>query len=214
MIHSEEFLNLSEQQLCLLLRKDELSVKCESIVFKAVIDWVKHDPQNRSTHLDSLFQCVRFHLLPPKFLKEMMKSDDLQCKEADKGKSYLQRVFDDLISHKPCPSKPRKEPFNFSLFVLGGYQKKSLNLVECFKKTTMSWERCADMRTPRSGVACVSHSLHVYVIGGRNSTLNSPSDNVDCADVECYNPFLNMWKRCAPMSVPRSRAGKKKQTLN
>ncbi len=204
-INNEEFLNLTNQQLCYILRKDTLSVKCESVVFKAVVDWVKYMPETRSKHLDHLFQCVRFHLLPPNFLKEQMKHNDIfHYPEADKSKRYLQRVFDDLIAHKPCPIMPRKLPFNFSLFVIGGYQKKSLNLVECFRKSTMTWERRTEMSVPRSGVVCVSLSLHVYVIGGRN---NSANGNVDCADVESYNPFLNLWRKCAPMSVPRSRAG-------
>lgn len=208
-IHNEEFLNLDACQLCQLLRKDDLSAPCESIVFKAVLDWVKHEPQTRSRFLDQLFRCVRFHLLPPRVLSEQM----VQCRNLvgdcgqapGEGISYLQRVFNDLISHKPCTQQPRKLPFQFSLFVLGGYHKKSLCLVEGFKKSTMTWEKCANMSTPRSGVACVTLSLLVYSIGGRNNTL--ASGNVDCADVECYNPFLNIWNRCASMTVPRSRAG-------
>jgi kelch-like protein 19 len=136
----------------------------------------------------------------------MKNNEILQYKEAENSRRHLQRVFDDLISHKPpvCPETPRKPPFTFSLFVLGGYQRQSLSMVECFKKSTQTWERCADMSIPRSGVVCLTLSLYIYVIGGRN---NSALGSADCADVECYNPFLNEWRRCAPMSLPRSRGG-------
>lgn len=37
--------------------------------------------------------------------------------------------------------------------------------------------------------------------------MDDKKGNTDCADVECYDPFVNVWRKCAPMSVPRSRAG-------
>lgn len=92
-------------------------------------------------------------------------------READKSRAYLQKICDDLIAHKPCPARPRVPALNFSLFVIGGYQRQSINLVECFKKSTMTWEQCAEMRVPRSGVACVCFSLYIYAIGGRNNNL-------------------------------------------
>lgn len=204
-INSDEFLHLNEKQLCKLLSKDELSVRCESIVFKAVVDWVKFEPEKRRSHLDHLFQCVRFHFLPPTFLKDQMKNNEIfKFEESIKSRQYLQKVCEDLISHKPCTNWNPRRPCTFALFVLGGYQRQSINIVECLKKTTLSWERCEDMNLPRSGVACVSLALYIYVIGGRNNSIHG---NMDCADVDCYDPFVNQWRRCSPMSVPRSRAG-------
>ena len=73
-MNSEEFLHLNQSQLCKLLQNDELGVRCESYVFKAVIDWVRFDPEKRHKHLDHLITCVRIHLLPPKFLKDQTTS--------------------------------------------------------------------------------------------------------------------------------------------
>ena len=204
-INSEEFLHLNEKQLCKLLSKDELSVRCESVVFKAVVDWVKSDPEKRRSHLDHLFQCVRFHFLPPTFLKDQMKNNEiLKFEECNKSRQYLQQVCEDLISHKPCKKDNPRQPCTFSLFIIGGYQRQSISLVECLKKPTKTWERCSDMNVPRSGVACTSLALYIFAIGGRNNSLQG---NTDCADVECYDPFVNAWRKCPSMSVPRSRAG-------
>jgi len=57
-INSEEFLNLTEAQLCNLLHRDDLQVRCETIVFKAVVDWVRYNPETRRAHLDFLFEFV------------------------------------------------------------------------------------------------------------------------------------------------------------
>ncbi len=119
------------------------------------------------------------------------------------------KVLQDLEEHnESCVSVPKRKPFGaqFSLFVVGGYQRQSINLVECLRKTTGQWEKCADMNTPRSGVTCVVFFLYIYAIGGRNNSIIN--GNTDCADVEVYDPFLNIWKRRAYLNVPRSRAGK------
>jgi hypothetical protein len=148
-------------------------------VFKAVVLWVKHDPEHRRTHLDHLFQCVRFYFLPPRFLTDQMKNNDLlKMQEADKSRAYLQKICEDLIAHKPCPAKPRMPALNFALFVVGGYNRQSINLVECFKKTSMSWETCAEMNIPRSGIACASFSLYIYAIGGRNNNIQVSKPNI------------------------------------
>lgn len=188
-VNSEEFLHLNEQQLCKLLQNDELTVRCESFVFKAVVDWVKFEPEKRRKYLDHLITCVRVHLLPPKFLKEQMKNCEIfQLKDIDKSRQHLQSVYDRLICHLPC-DKTGPRSSTCAMYVVGGYQRQSLNIVECFRKSTNTWERCADMKVPRSGICCVTLALYIYVIGGRNNNIHG---NIDCPDVECYDPFINL----------------------
>jgi kelch-like protein 19 len=205
-LQSDEFLNLDNMQLCHLLGRDDLKIPCESIVFKAIIDWVRYNPEKRRTNLDCLFKCVRYHYLPPHFLKEQIKNCDiLKFKEAQRMVNNIQNVIEDLTSHKPiCHENSRKPNMPVGLYVVGGYQRQSINFVECFKFSTNTWEQCAEMKYARSGIACVTHAFYIYAIGGRN---NSSHGNVDCHYVECYDPILDVWKQCAPMSVPRSRAG-------
>jgi kelch-like protein 19 len=206
-VHSDEFLHLNEQQVSRLIKRDDISVPCETIVFKAVVDWVRFDPEKRRSHLDYLFQNVRFHVMPPKFMKDQLKNNEiLMLSECDKSKQHMQKVCDELIAHKPLkhPLGPRKPCVNFSVYIIGGYQRQSVSLVECLKGCSQPWEKCAELHVPRSGISCVSLALYVYAIGGRN---NNMQGNTDCADVECYDPFVNKWITRASMSVPRSRAG-------
>jgi hypothetical protein len=138
-INSEEFLHLNETQLVQLLKTDELSVRCESFVFKSVLDWVRFDPEKRRKSLDFLITCVRVHLLPPKFLKDQMKNCEIfQLQESDKTRQHLQSIYDRLISHLPC-DKAGPRSSSIAMYVFGGYQRQSLNIVECYKKSSGSW---------------------------------------------------------------------------
>ena len=153
-INSEEFLHLSENKLIQLLKTDELSVRCESFVFKSVLDWVRFDPEKRRKSLDFLITCVRIHLLPPKFLKDQMKNCEifqLQDEKTEKTRQYLQSVYERLMCHLPC-DKTGPRSSSLAMYVFGGYQRQSLNIVECYKKATSSWKRCADMKVPKSGM--------------------------------------------------------------
>ncbi len=203
-ICSSEFLNLSAQKLCQFLSCDQLKVTCESKVFTALLDWVKYDIDNRRLSLGCLFKCIRFHYVPPNLLKEQMQTSELlKRNDMMTYRDCLQKTVEDLVSHKPCPYSNRKPFIKFALYVFGGYQRQSLNMAETFKLCGSSgWDNCDAMRYPRSGVACVTSSFFIFVIGGRNSTLNG---NIDCADVECFDPLINSWRVCSPMSVPRSR---------
>lgn len=192
-IGCEEFLNLNESQLCKFLSRDDLNVPCESIVFLATLDWVKYDPEKRRAHLDHLFQCVRFGCMPPQVLRDQITQNEVfKLNGIEKSKIFLQKIFDDLIMRKSnyCNlANPRMPSLPFALYIVGGYHKHSLNTVECLKQKTLTWERCADLIVPRSGICCVSVALYIYAIGGRNNSLQG---NYDCADVECYDPFVNM----------------------
>ena len=129
--------------------------------------------------------------MPPQVLRDQMKHNEVfKLNGIEKSKIFLQKIFDDLIMRKPCSiGNPRMPSLPFALYVVGGYHKQSLNSVECFKEKTHSWERASELQIPRSGVCCVSVALYIYAIGGRN---NSSQGNYDCADVECYDPFVNV----------------------
>lgn len=55
-----EFLLLDIDQLSVLLQDDDLIVPREEDVFIALMDWVKHDLDDRKPLLENLLKCVRF----------------------------------------------------------------------------------------------------------------------------------------------------------
>ncbi|XP_029441624.1 kelch-like ECH-associated protein 1 [Rhinatrema bivittatum] len=200
----EEFFNLSHCQLASLISRDDLNVRCESEVFHACIDWIKHDCGSRRLYAQALLRAVRCHSLTPHFLQlqlqrcEILRSDS-RCQD------YLAQIFQDLTLHRPTKLPPCRAPRVPQLiYTAGGYFNQSLSYLEAYNPADGSWVRLADLQVPRSGLAgCVVGGLF-YAVGGRN---NGPEGNTDSGALDCYNPMNNQWSPCAPMSVPRNRIG-------
>ncbi|NWH62677.1 KEAP1 protein, partial [Geococcyx californianus] len=200
----EEFFNLSHCQLVTLISRDELNVRCESEVFHACINWVKHDCPNRRPYVQALLRAVRCHSLTPHFLQLQLQKCEI-LRSDSRSKDYLAQIFQDLTLHKPHPDVPSRTPkVGQLIYTAGGYFRQSLSFLEAFNPRDGSWIRLADLHQPRSGLGgCVVGGLF-YAVGGRN---NSPDGNTDSAALDCYNPMTDRWSPCAPMSVPRNRIG-------
>ncbi|KAM6394838.1 kelch-like ECH-associated protein 1 [Rhynochetos jubatus] len=200
----EEFFNLSHCQLVTLISRDELNVRCESEVFHACINWVKHDCANRRLYVQALLRAVRCHSLTPHFLQTQLQKCEI-LRSDTRSKDYLAQIFQDLTLHKPTQVLPSRAPKAGQLiYTVGGYFRQSLAFLEAYNPLDGSWIRLADLRLPRSGLGgCVVGGLF-YAVGGRN---NSPDGNTDSASIDCYNPMTDRWSACAPMSVPRNRIG-------
>lgn len=200
----EEFFNLSHCQLVTLISRDELNVRCESEVFHACINWVKHDCAQRRPYVTALLRAVRCHSLPPSFLQTQLQKCEILRSDSH-SQDYLSQIFQDLTLHRPTRDLPTRAPKVAQLiYAAGGYFRHSLSFLEAFNPKTGVWLRLADLRQPRSGLGgCVVGGL-LYAVGGRN---NSPQGNADSAAIDCYNPVSDRWSPCAPMSVPRNRVG-------
>ena len=200
---SDEFMQLSPTQLIQVIKRDELNVRCESEVYLSAVRWVAYDVERRSSKLDHLLNAVRCHFLTPYFLQQQIQYCDV-LKRVPACREYLHRIFQDLTLHKKCMEKRRHPNAPPVIYTVGGYLRHSLSNVECFNPLSNQWYKLANLPMPRSGVAaCVVQGL-IYVIGGRN---NSPDGNVDSASVDCFDPFLNVWRKCSDMSMPRNRVG-------
>lgn len=200
----EEFFNLSHCQLVTLISRDELNVRCESEVFHACINWVKHDCPNRRLYVQALLRAVRCHSLTPHFLQMQLQKCEI-LRSDSRSKDYLAQIFQDLTLHKPTQVLPCRTPkVGQLIYTAGGYYRQSLSYLEAYNPRDGSWIRLADLQVPRSGLGgCVVGGLF-YAVGGRN---NSPDGNTDSAAIDCYNPMTDQWSPCAPMSVPRNRIG-------
>lgn len=189
-LKNEEFLNLSQDRLIKLFREDNLNIRCESVIFHAVCDWVRHDLTERRYDLENVFSCVRIHLLSPKFLQEQIQNNQvLKMSNANESREYITNVCDKLNNHKPMYSKLTNRTPSCSMYAIGGYNKQSLAKTECLSLTTMNWKECQDMITARSGIACISCALYIYAIGGR---VNNSIGHLDCVEIERFDPFTNM----------------------
>lgn len=62
-VSSQEFLQLTVEELCDIFDHDELNVKTENIVFEAICKWISHTPERRKKHIAILLPKVHVLLL-------------------------------------------------------------------------------------------------------------------------------------------------------
>ncbi|XP_048854834.1 kelch-like protein 10, partial [Brienomyrus brachyistius] len=74
---SEEFIDLSLQELCDIIEKDELNVKQEDAVFEAILQWIEHEPATREAHISVLLPKVRMARMDPAYFMKIVKANDL-----------------------------------------------------------------------------------------------------------------------------------------
>ncbi|KAL4608091.1 kelch-like ECH-associated protein 1a-like [Arapaima gigas] len=197
----EEFFSLSHCQLLELISQDSLKVLCESEVYKACIEWVRWDVEGRAQFFHALLDAVRIYALPPRFLKRQLQSCPVLSK-ADSCRDFLSRIFQEMALRKPRP--PPTLRGTQLIYVIGGYRQQSLTSAEAFDPSRKAWVQLANMPTPGSGLgACALFGL-LYVVGGRNLSLQDSSES---GSLSCYNPMTNQWTELAPMHVPRNRVG-------
>ena len=95
------------------------------------------------------------------------------------------------------------------IYLIGGtpFQNRrgpyGLSTVEVYDPKTNSWERVADMPTPRTSAEAVVINGTIYVCGGYNG-IDNRAVNLKFLDiVEAYDPQKDTWTRKQGMSVAR-----------
>ena len=149
---SEEFLGLSSDVLALLLESDDVNVRNEEDVYKAVELWLNHDPDTRKDKLPTVLNHVRLPLLSLKFLKTYVEPNpyirqSLECRDIlDEAKNY--HLFpDDYSMSKGMRFHPRKSTVGV-LFAIGGRGAVGdpFCSVECYDFRTNQWHEGPELK--------------------------------------------------------------------
>lgn len=176
----EKFRDLPCIQLQRLLERDTLNADSELHVFRAVVNWVEEDKDQRLPHLSRLMQSIRFPLMRLEELKEVQN-----CKllvRSSGGKTALGIVNNLLHSdRRTSDCKPRTP--NQVLVLVGGdcvnenFERREPNLCLWFARRfvrgeglirTIEWRPLASLHEPprfRHSVCVLNNTL--YILGGR-----------------------------------------------
>lgn len=199
-----EFLNISFKELKSIISSEEMTVKCESEVYTAVLNWVAHDVDSRGCLLLQLFDHIRLGSIPPEFIKSQLQSCKILRKVPDKCVEKLNRLFEELKMHKSTAVEPPRVPCEKQvIYCIGGYLNVSVKNVEFYNPQDSQWKRVSDMPHARSGLAACTIQGLVYAVGGRNNSVDNL--NEDQRVVDCYNPKNNEWLHVPPMNTARNR---------
>lgn len=144
-VKNEEFLALSSDVLGELIDSDDVHVRSEEDVFRAVESWLQHNPEERMKSLPSLLKHVRLPLLTLSFLKQCVEPipyirKSLDCRDlVDEAKNF--HLFPaDFWHTKSSRLQPRKSTVGI-LFAIGGRGAvgEPFCSVECFDFRTNQW---------------------------------------------------------------------------
>ncbi|XP_069783832.1 ectoderm-neural cortex protein 1-like [Narcine bancroftii] len=197
---TEDFLSLPKDKLLELVLSEELEVEDESLVYEAVLGWVKHDLRRRQVHLHELLRCVRLALLPESYLYESVLTEELVGgHELGRGlveeaiSCKLKILQNDGVVTLLC-ARPRK--VNHDILLLGGQTFVCDKIYAIDQKTKAVTPR-ADVPSPRKECSACAIGCRVYVTGGRGS------ENGVSRDVWVYDTLHDEWSKAAPMLLAR-----------
>lgn len=144
---SEEFLNLTFDELIDLVRRDELNVPTEEKIFEACMKWVKWE-DDRQALLPQVLAKVRLPLLTPQFLADRVATEDLirtshQCRDLlDEAKDFhLMPERRALV--QSFRTRPRCCDYVIGqIYAVGGLTKNgdSVSTVEIYDPLTKEWK--------------------------------------------------------------------------
>ncbi|XP_078353958.1 kelch-like protein 12 [Oculina patagonica] len=206
LVDSEEFLQLDNEDVVSLIKCDNLTVPSEEAVFEAVISWIKQDEKKRNDLLPKMLQFVRLPLLTPRYITDIVDSEQLirqslDCRDlVDEAKRFHLRP-ECRYAMQNSRTKSRVG-LSEVMYVLGGFGnlQSPVDVVEKYDPATNQWSIIQPMRRKRRYLSSVALNSRLYAIGGydASSRLNT---------VECFDPSTAQWSVMTPMLQRRGLAG-------
>ncbi|XP_076018582.1 kelch-like protein 10 [Genypterus blacodes] len=171
---SFKFLKLSVQQLLKLIKADELLVRDEAIVFEAILCWIDHSPEERTTYISQILPKVRLALMTPEYFTTNVRNNKMvMCNtECQDTVETAQSLLDDGIVSSlgiyhplACPRLPAS-----ILLAIGGWNKNSVavvaNSIEAYDVSTDCWVNVTNTEEEtHSNEAVVFLNRSVYCFG-------------------------------------------------
>ncbi|RCN30233.1 BTB And Kelch [Ancylostoma caninum] len=97
---TKSFLELSIDELTMLLAKDSLNVENEETVCKAALRWIDHDPTHRKVFISRILKCLRLLALNPSFLVVELGRHPL-VREDKQSREIVSRFLRSKFAHFP-----------------------------------------------------------------------------------------------------------------
>ncbi|XP_024050005.1 ectoderm-neural cortex protein 1-like isoform X2 [Terrapene carolina triunguis] len=197
---TDDFLRLPKDKLLELVESEELEVEDESLVYEAVIGWIRYDLPQRHEDLPELLRSVRLALLPESYLRNQVASEELVTSHklggeivADAVRCKMKILQNDGLVTGFC-AQPRK--VSQALLLLGG-QTFVCDKIYVVDRQTREIIPRTDIPSPRKECSACALGCKVYVTGGKGS------ENGASKDVWVYDTLHDEWAKAAPMLVAR-----------
>uniref|UniRef100_A0A1A9WXW3 BACK domain-containing protein n=1 Tax=Glossina brevipalpis TaxID=37001 RepID=A0A1A9WXW3_9MUSC len=189
----------------ILLWQASRELKCEDNVYKAAINWLKHDVEERKVHLPELLNHIRLPLISTQFLRSHVAAEPLLTQDLKCYKLLADALFEKLmpVEEGKCSSdrsqirkgiEYNKEIFH--VFLVGGIMHNKSKVYDISKNKLIQISNMNEIRSQHSAIGL---NGVVYSMGGYNDSR--------LRTAECYDPVNKRWNYIAPMSNSRYNFG-------
>lgn len=174
---SDEFVHLPANTVIELISSNDLGVLSEEDVFEAVIQWVKHDRENRNTHLPNLIQHVRYELLSSNYILKHVAEEELLNSNPSCKDFIINALKYRLMSPSERVALTGRQSVSRvriggpqSILVVGGQAPKAIRNIEIYDVKSHLCKAGPELiiRRCRCGVTVLNGS--VYAVGGFDGT--------------------------------------------
>ncbi|XP_073319488.1 kelch-like protein 10 [Pagrus major] len=201
-VSSEEFQDLTVQELTAMLGRHDLNVREESTVCEAVLHWIAHRPEERQGHLLVLLSKVRLALMSQDHLgttvmsNELVKSNAECCQMVKEIMDNKDRLTSPALVM--CDSVARPRLPNAILLAIGGWSRGApTNCIEAYDIREDLWiDLTNNQERPLAYHGTAFLNGYVYCVGGfdRMESFNS---------VRRLDLSTHTWQEVAPMHFRR-----------
>ena len=212
----DEVLTLDAEDLCSLIKDDDLITSSEEAVCNIVLDWFNADPKRRSQHCENVVKELRLFSVLPEYLKNILEENKFILRNKA-SKEYISRVqqCQTCPSALPAVDSPSFCHRNLSeivdvVVVIGGSKDHELHFDDtptCTRDVFAarlpmdrfrSWYKLSSLpHNPGEGFAVCSYFNNIYLSGGNEMLHNAGKKIVK------YLAESNTWIQCSNMLDPR-----------
>jgi len=169
----KDFLNLSSEEVKILISSDEMNVSTEEDVFKIILTWIDHEKSERKKHFGELFREVRLVYVSRDFLySNIVTNDFVNDNEGcmDLVRDALKFIIDGKGYHHLSILEPRKSLVIPVLVVRAHDYLKEEDKILCYSPRQDSWSTFRGPIPPGSGEV-VSWRDELYFVARHDSQI-------------------------------------------
>ena len=154
----EEFMELTDSMLQLIIQRDDLEVKSELQVFEALLRWIDIDRDERLAYAERLLVHIRLPLIRPTDLVDFVESVDFMMDIPSCEALVKEALHYHCLPHRQSllqtiRTTPRSSGKVTTLVTLGGHPRHAKdpvsNRVEYYNPEEKIWKKITHMKQPR-----------------------------------------------------------------
>uniref|UniRef100_A0A8C9WW43 Kelch like family member 10 n=1 Tax=Sander lucioperca TaxID=283035 RepID=A0A8C9WW43_SANLU len=207
-VFSEEFLQLSVQELTDILDRDDLNVRKESSVYESILRWITHVPEKRKGHITVLLSKVRLALTGMDYMRINVMSNELVNSNTEcqlMVKEAIETICRNTTSSVAGLCNPLSRPRlpNAILLAIGGWSGGDpTNGIEAYDIRADYWINVTnDHERPRAYLGTAFLNGNVYCIGGFDRVEHFNSVRRFDLSTHVWHEVASMYNRRCYVSV-------------